>query len=251
MPFRSRISLASVVTTSSAQPVSNKYNGIDDAVAAPSPIPPDDTLPLPVQASAYTPAEQRKQQKKTRISLGLHVRWDRFLRKLGSGTAPSTSSALDDSTGDSTTAYNRSSQGRNGTVTVADDAEVDEVVVDREWQGDLKSSVHSEHGGSPDKSRESNQQAGFGGTNTDRDSIAIHASGIWASCPPLLYLRYRLWPAVYAFFATHFMDEKSESHYRKENWFLRKVCPYITRGFIASPCQDLASRPLGVHPRSA
>ena len=90
-----------------------------------------------------------------------------------------------------------------------DDAEVDEVVVDREWGGDIRSSVHSEHGGSPDKSRESNPGMGYGGTNTDRDSVAIHADGFWGSWMPLVYLRYRLWPIVYAFFATHFMDEKS------------------------------------------
>lgn len=105
------------------------------------------------------------------------------------------------------------------------DAEVDEVVVEREWSGEIKSSVHSgEHGGSPDKSGGSgNGVGGYGGTNTDRDSVAFHVDGFWASSTPLVYLRYRIWPVIYGFFATHFMDEKSEAHYRKENWFLRKV----------------------------
>ena len=171
---------------------------------------------MPVQASDY-PDGRRK--KKTRIALGLHVRWDRFLRKLGSGTAPSTSSALDESSGDST-GYNRSRVGGGGN---ADGDEVDEVVVDREWSGEIKSSVHSDHGGSPEKSHGSNPQIGFGGTNTDRDSVAIHADGFWASNMFLILLRYRIWPAIYGFFSTHFLDEKSENHYRKENWFLRKV----------------------------
>lgn len=151
--------------------------------------------------------------------MGLHVRWDKFLRKLGSGTAPSTSSALDESSGGST-GYNRS---RGGAPQAEDGDEVDEVVVDREWSGEIKSSVHSEHGGSPEKSHGSNPQLGYGGTNTDRDSVAINADGCWANHTLLIWLRYRIWPATYGFFCTHFLDEKSENHYKKENWFLRKV----------------------------
>ncbi|KAJ3558702.1 hypothetical protein NM688_g766 [Phlebia brevispora] len=115
-----------------------------------------------------------------------------------------------------------SHRGKAGITAGDEDAEVDEVVVDREWSSDLKSSEHSEHGGSPEKSGVSNPQGGFGGTNTDRDSLAIHADGFWASCTPLVWIRYRIWPVVFSFFSTEFMDEKSEAHYRKENWFMRK-----------------------------
>lgn len=223
MPFHSRISLASVFSSSSAP---HDTPGSKHAPAEVTDVPTvdddDDVLPPPVQASAYSPG-RRKQGKKTRISLGLHAQFDRFLRKLGAGTAPSTSSALDDSIGDSATLYNRSAGGGGaGAGPTEEDGEVDEVVVDREWSNELKSSVQSEHGGSPEKSG-SNPQGGFGGTNTDRDSLAIHAHGFWTNNILLVWIRYRIWPSVFSFFATHFMDEKSEAHYRKENWFMRKV----------------------------
>lgn len=227
MPFRSRVSLASVLSSSSAPhgtpAKQNPTETIDVPTVGQTPLDQDDILPPPVQASAYSP-EGRRQGKKARISLGLHVRFDRFLRKLGSGTAPSTSSALDDSIGDSVTVYNRSGEkGAIGAGAADEEGEVDEVVVDREWSNELKSSIQSEHGGTPDKSGGSNPQGGFAGTNTDRDSVAIHAHGLWASCTLLVWIRYRIWPAAFSFFATRFLDEKSEAHYRKENWFMRKV----------------------------
>lgn len=221
MPFRSRISLASVVSASTNKPGDNA-DYVPDIEGAATPYGDSDALPPPVQAGYQATGRRSTKQKKTRISLGLNVRWDRFLRKLGSGTAPSTSSALDESIGESS-GYNRSRAGRRATEDV--DAEVDEVVVEREWSGEIKSSIRSgDHGASPEKSGGSgNGYGGYGGTNTDRDSVAFHVEGFWANWMPLIYLRYRLWPLVYAFFATHFVDEKSEQHYRKENWFLRKV----------------------------
>lgn len=229
MPFRSRLSLASAMTSSSSNHVGVKHAPAEtgDAVTRPpSPAQNDDDDALPPPVTAEYPDGRRK--KKTRISLGLHVRWDKFLRKLGSGTAPSTSSALDESSGDST-GYNRSRAG--GGPGVEDGDEVDEVVVDREWSGEIKSSVHSEHGGSPEKSHGSNPPMGHGGTNTDHESVAIHADGCWASSTLLIWLRYRIWPATYGFFCTHFLDEKSENHYRKENWFLRKSLALWAAGF--------------------
>ena len=222
MPFRSRLSLASVVTTSESQHIPHKTLADTTDVTttrAATPVQDNDGegLPPPVQASEYS---DRRRKKKTRIAMGFHVRWDKFLRKLGSGTAPSTSSALDGSSGDST-GCNRSRAGSAGNMEEGD--EVDEVVVEREWSGEIKSSVHSDHGITPEKSHGSNPQLGNGGTSTDRESVAIHADGFWASNSFLIWMRYRLWPASYSFFYTRFIDEKSENHYRKENWFLRKV----------------------------
>ncbi|EKM50704.1 uncharacterized protein PHACADRAFT_188239 [Phanerochaete carnosa HHB-10118-sp] len=223
MPYRSRLSLASAMTTSSSNHVEKDAPARGTTGAATPQDDDEEGLPPPVQADY----PDRRPKKKTRISLGLHVRWDRFLRKLGSGTAPSTSSALDESSGDST-GYNRS---RGGAAGMDEEEEVDEVVVDREWSGEIKSSVHSDHGGSPEKSHGSNPQLGHGGTSTDRDSLAIHADGCWANYTLLIWLRYRIWPAAYGFFYTHFLDEKSENHYRKENWFLRKSLALWAAGF--------------------
>ncbi|TFK80188.1 hypothetical protein K466DRAFT_569794, partial [Polyporus arcularius HHB13444] len=178
---------------------------------------PDHRLPPPVLADASSGRRSRTKKNARVGSAGLRVHWDRFVRKLGSGTAPSTSSAFDDSVGESSV-YPRS---RTDHVSQEPpDDRVDEVVVDREWSDEIKSSsvTHSEHGGTPDKSGSNH----LGGTNTDRDSFAFRPHGFWGSCRLLIFIRWRLWPAAYSFFSTHFIDEKSEMHYNKENWFLRK-----------------------------
>ena len=154
------------------------------------------------------------------MSGGLRVHWDRFVRKLGSGTAPSTSSNLEESVGESS-GYPRSRQEQPAYAADAADERVDEVVVDREWSDEIKSSsvTHSDHGGSPEKSGSNH----LGGTNTDRDSFAVRPEGFWGMSRVLIFLRWRLWPLALTFFWTRFLDEKSEMHYNKENWFLRKV----------------------------
>ena len=185
----------------------------------------DHRLPPPVSADASSAGRRSRNKKSARVSGGLRVHWDRFVRKLGSGTAPSTSSAFDDSVGDSS-GYPRSRIGQASQE--PPDDRVDEVVVDREWSDEIKSSsiTHSEHGGTPEKTGSNH----LGGTNTDRDSFAVRPEGFWGTFRLLIFLRWRLWPAAYAFFWTHFIDEKSEMHYNKENWFLRKVrisCPLV------------------------
>ena len=174
-------------------------------------------------------------KKNARVSGGLRVHWDRFVRKLGSGTAPSTSSNFDESVGESS-GYPRSRQEQTVYPDTLDER-VDEVVVDREWSDEIKSSsvTHSEHGGTPEKSG-SNHLAG---TNTDRDSFAVRPEGFWGLCRPLIYLRWRLWPLSIAFFYTRFLDEKSEMLYNKENWFLRKVSVLPVIFFSSPPPRSL------------
>ncbi|KAI8995219.1 hypothetical protein BD414DRAFT_234700 [Trametes punicea] len=188
-------------------------------------------LPPPVQQQGDTHSTGRRSRtkKSARIHGNLRVHWDRFVRKLGSGTAPSTSSNIEESVGDSS-GYPRSRQGQPGYAEVQDDQEVDEVVVDREWSDEIKSSsvTHSEHGGTPEKSGSNHH----GGTNTDRDSFAVRPEGFWGLCRPLIILRWRLWPATYSFFCTSFVDEKSEMHYNKENWFLRKNLAVWSSAFL-------------------
>ena len=133
----------------------------------------------------------------------------------------STSSNLEDSTSESIT-FTRRPQD-NPSAPEDPDELLDAVIVDREWSNDIKTaSSHSEHGVSPDKSG-SNQ---LPGTNTDHESLTVHPDGFWGKHSSLIYLRWRLWPRAYSFFCLHFMDEKAEAHYVKENWFLRKVCSH-------------------------
>ncbi|KAI0689456.1 hypothetical protein C8T65DRAFT_746171 [Cerioporus squamosus] len=164
---------------------------------------PDHRLPPPVLADASSGGRRSRTKKNARVgSGGLRVHWDRFVRKLGSGTAPSTSSAFDDSVGESSV----------------------------EWSDEIKSSsiTHSEHGGTPEKTGSNH----LGGTNTDRDSFAIRPEGFWGMCRPLIFIRWRMWPAAYSFFCTRFIDEKSEMHYNKENWFLRKNLAIWSSAFL-------------------
>ncbi|PIL24591.1 hypothetical protein GSI_12475 [Ganoderma sinense ZZ0214-1] len=189
-------------------------------------------LPPPVSfpSNVSSPGHRSRHKKNARVSAGLRAHWDRFVRKLGSGTAPSSSSNFDESVGESS-GYPRSRIGGPATeVQLPVDDRVDEVVVDREWSDEIKSSsvTHSEHGASPDKSGSNH----LGGTNTDRDSFAIRPEGFWGSCRVLIFLRWRLWPAAYGFFSTKFLDEKSEMHYNKENWFLRKNLALWSSAFL-------------------
>lgn len=86
--------------------------------------------------------------------------------------------------------------------------QVDEIVVDRAWTDDIKSSVsHSEHGANPEKSGGSHQKE----VNSDHESVVY--GGIWNTSTPLGILRWRAWPFVMEIFSSRFIDEKSEVHY--------------------------------------
>ncbi|EED83763.1 hypothetical hybrid sensor histidine kinase [Postia placenta Mad-698-R] len=182
------------------------------------------SLPPPVVQGSVS-SGRRGKKKSARVDGGLRVHWAQFKRRIGTGTAPSTSSALEpDDSGDSSS----NAQMRQDAQHEVEDDGVDEVVVDREWSDEIKSSsiTHSEHGGTPEKS--CNQL----GTSTDRESLAFHVDGMWASCGLLIFLRWRVWPTVHQFFAHHFVDEKSEMHYRKENWFLGKNLALWSTAFL-------------------
>lgn len=178
-----------------------------------TPVPPGNLLPGPVQQNT---ASRRKQKKSARIGGGgLTVHWVNLKKRIGtgSGTAPSTSSMVGESSG-------TESNHRQPTTDNEKD-EVDEVIVDRAWSEDLKSSVarsDADAGASPEKSN-SHQPPG---TSLEHESID-HIDGFWGLWTPLIILRWRLWPVVWDFFTCRFIDEKSEEHYRKENWFIRKV----------------------------
>ncbi|KAI0701496.1 hypothetical protein BC835DRAFT_213923 [Cytidiella melzeri] len=244
MPFRSRTSLASGTGSSTKL---NSFNGRPVSQLSMEKTVPDSTevkagegenldapgLPPPVLQAVSLSSRKKKARIDTGINKNLRVHWDRLFRKMANGTAPSSSSAFDGSTTGESSGHHRPV----GQVEDVDE-EVDEVVVDREWADELKgtSATHSEHGGTPERGAGSNM---MGGTNTDRESLAIHADGFWAWCTPLIWLRWRLWPLVLGFFYTRFIDQKSEEHYCKENWFMRKslamwsACFYILNWTLA------------------
>lgn len=175
-------------------------------------------LPLP---AVTTPGNKPKKTLRIDGPRGLRVHWARFRRRLGASTSHSTLSLVEDSAvGSSNIGLRGDSQGEGG-CQCEDDGEVDEVVVDRNWSDGVKSSVSlsDEQDISLDKSADITGPS----PNTDRDSVAIHAGGFWGLCAPLIILRWRVFPAILNFFSPKFLNLKSELHYVKESWFIRKV----------------------------
>ncbi|KAJ8589557.1 hypothetical protein M405DRAFT_791542 [Rhizopogon salebrosus TDB-379] len=145
---------------------------------------------------------------------GLRVYWARLLKRMGT-ESPSTSSAIADSSLDS-------SQTRPRIDDDPDADEVDEIVVDRDWTEDMKSSVnHSEH--PQEKSRDSHitQPVAGTGTSVGHESCIIpDDAGLFRQI--IFFIRWEVWPAAHKFFCVQFYDEKTEDRYRKERWFIRK-----------------------------
>lgn len=179
---------------------------------------------LPPPAVQYSPGgsqgSRRKQRTRFRESASRQVKkqWERVLRKFGTGAAP-TASEEDietESIGELPSSMYGCYKPSRKRLEAAD--EIDEVVVDREWGEDVRSS--SEHSGHGEKSGVSGQH---GHSGSDADSVADHDDHHCVGNSVIVYLRYRLLASVRAFFVTKFMDEKSEEQYRRESWFLRKV----------------------------
>ncbi|KAH8995058.1 hypothetical protein EDB86DRAFT_2804879 [Lactarius hatsudake] len=169
--------------------------------------------PVVLPPTAVTVSTTPRRQKKTIRINGAHrvrVHWGRFRRRLGTDASLSTPSLVADSAAANHIDFIESDNHSPD----EDNAEVDEVVVDRNWSDDTKSSVSlSEQNISPEKS---------GGHSADHDSVTVHTGGFWRLCMPLIVLRWRVFPAVVNFFSPKFPNEKSELHYIKENWFMRK-----------------------------
>lgn len=173
-----------------------------------------DTLPTPV-------VQQRTSRQHTpgvRYASTFHPItscWRTLVRRLGTGTALSTSSHSRVEAVSQSNLVNARSTGNE------ERHELDEIVVDRSWSTDnLRSSVSvSEHGNTPEKSGLSHLT-----TTMDREPIAPHPSGgFWMSWLPLTVLRYRIWPATVEFLNPQSFNPESEAHFRKETWFFRKV----------------------------
>jgi len=184
-------------------------------------LPTDDQwLPPPVIAKQYgIECQVRKQTKFSQSRLRVH--WDNFTRRLGNGTAPSTSSVPDGSTVDGSHRMREPPPGQP-------DDEVDEVVVDRAWFDEQNNPSTETESLAP---IEKYGDGPTGGTNTDRESLAV-VEGFWAKSTLLIILRWRIWPALLGFFRLRFIDEKSEAHYSKESWFFRKTLALLCSLFF-------------------
>ena len=180
----------------------------------------DQWLPPPAIAKQYgIDCRVRKQTKFSQSRLRTY--WAGFTRRLGNGTAHSTSSIHDGSTVDGSHRMRELPPGDP-------DDEVDEVVVDRVWfEEQINSSSETESTAPGDKYGDNPT----GGTNTDRESLAV-AEGFWARSSFLTILRWGIWPAFLGFFRLRFIDEKSEAQYFKESWFFRKTLALLCSVFF-------------------
>ena len=200
------------VTKSQSPSASNSQTlqGTDTNDHTPSSVIPIEhaLLPIPTTAKLHPSAASAKRTVSPWFSTSLTAHWIEFKKRLGTGTAPTTSSLHEDGT-------TGSIHGKEPVPGQPGD-EVDEVVVDREWTDDTRRTTTKSESAHP-----FNDSRQHGGTNTDRDSSAA-VEGFWASSTILIILRWRLWPATLSFFRPQFMDAKTETNYNNESWFYRK-----------------------------
>ena len=124
--------------------------------------------------------------------------WAKFKRHIGTGTAPSSSSQIEESAVENSYTQRMEMAQQDGAV--------DEVVVDRVWSEDIKSiESHSDHGASPGESHQVNSRG------SDHESFVYE--GFWSLWPPLANIRWRAWPFIMEIFSSRFIDEKSEQRY--------------------------------------
>lgn len=170
-----------------------------------------DTLPPPVvQSLSSSNSKARRKGKKAARVKGLSVHWARFRKRIGTSTAPDSSSLFGESAVESNFARRLESAESSDYV--------DEVVVDRNWSEEIKSSIsHSEHGGSPEKTTSHPPDRG----NSDHESVT--EDKFWSLSTPITILRYRAWPLFMEIFSSRFLDDKAEQHYAQ----VRPLCDFL------------------------
>ena len=167
------------------------------------------------------------------------AKWTGLKNRMGAGLAPSTSSFLANDYVPSDNSHQESVH-----INVNNDETVDEIIVDRVWSEGISSTVAgSEHAATPEKSGGSYLHT----ASAEQDSVAP-PHGFCASFPPVVLVRWKIWPIFMNFFATCFPDTNSESRYRQETWFVQKASFWPLNSSWALPIKLVHSPSLyGVH----
>lgn len=181
-------------------------------------------LPAPVQLSPGLTSRSRRQRQCRFVNDTtkgfVSTNFNRLRRKFEAGTAPDASSVDPESESVADANDLHGTWWGRGKMSMAleDAEEVDEIVVDRTWGDDFRSCSNSDPGGEKDG-------GGFAGGALATDGGSVAGLDDREASSPLIvsYLRWKVWPVMRGFFATQFVDRKSEDHYRKENWYVRKV----------------------------
>lgn len=167
-------------------------------------------LPLPVALAGTQGSSNRRKTKSARFA-GIRVYWTRFIKRIGTDS-PSDSSTAPDTSFESNPSCRQSEDDVEGD-------EVDEIVVDRDWTEDLRSSLNLPSERGPTRSFDSHPQIG---TSLGRDATVMPDDTHFFSAS-LWSLRWRVWPAIVNFFCVRFLDDKTEERFHKEHWFIKKV----------------------------
>lgn len=189
----------------------------------PSPYRHHDEREHPAVTSLRPSGTRTKKERAVRIRRDLFSDWARFLKGVGIAEAmpddpdeseASSSSAIDHRVADLELAK------------IADDAEVDEVVVDTTWgRTKVSSDITASEGESGTLEKAGlGVDTTYGGTSASSERNLNDSQGIWALLFPFRVVKGRLWPIVTEFFSCRFHDPKVEAAYRKEIWFQAKVC---------------------------
>jgi len=156
----------------------------------------DESLPAPAtHADRYSIASShRKRTRRAARFSRIRLWWDDLLSKLDSGSAPSSTSILDESTVDD-------SPKRQTILGPIDDGDVDEVVVDRDWSDEFHSTLSNSDEG-PTKSKTGSHRGGMESEShrTVEDSLLT---------------RSRFWHIMMEIFSCRFQDERKERHYQQ------------------------------------
>ena len=162
-----------------------------------------DQQSLPTPVVQHTPDSYRSHPHRTVPTLRtLSWHWQQFKERLRPAAAPPDgllvkSESLHDDDVDS----------RMADLDSANDG-VDEVVVDRAWSEDLKSSAsYSENPLSPEKSSATPQ------LHPPDARSDIYVFEKWSFYTPLLFLRFRAWPLVLKIFSSRFASDEVENAY--------------------------------------
>ncbi|TFK71678.1 hypothetical protein BDN72DRAFT_895509 [Pluteus cervinus] len=167
-------------------------------------------LPTPVTQQDPSGASRPANRRKSARIAWLSVYWASFKKRMG-GTIPSSSSFIGDSIADGST------NTRGDVSEKANDDEdfgVDEVVVDRVWSEELKSSATSDPGGEKHSYTQNPR------SQSEPGSLEHYTPWQWST--PFFVLRWRVWPKILYVFKPRFADDKAEYHYAQEDWFLKK-----------------------------
>jgi osomolarity two-component system sensor histidine kinase SLN1 len=160
------------------------------------------------------------------IQAALNVQWTRIKRLVNS--QPTTSVRNADIVYEKEAGHSNSPPAQQ-VDEIKEETEVDEVVVDRVWSEDLKSSVTQYDSDQSEKSEGNLHGSARASLRLSTDQLSTRALHVrserFKGCgSPLVGVMSRFWLGFKkTFFSLRFSDPKTEATYLEENWSLNKV----------------------------